>query len=197
MWKQFRDDGIKNTMSNEYVYGDQDNREVVKEGPYLLEVTAMEPFISQNGGNPCIKLTVRTVEANGQCFENLVLEKKSFWKVDTFLKSCGAPVKKGEKPVLDEKLILGLRGWGHLIEDVYIPNDQSGQPMPHKKRVSNKVSLWYTMRPKLPKNLEIYQQWLADQQQSNAPSQDDADAAAALARQQQPQQQTLDDDIPF
>lgn len=144
-------------------FNDSENKvPFVPEADYILCVTDFEIGIS-NGSKTsgCEKYDV-TFEVEGKgskCFEQLIDHPNNIWKIDTFLKSAGITLKKGEsysfnKAEAEEKGIrwinpIGLRMWARLHVEEYSPKGST------EKRKKNKVSCFYTDKAKLPPNKEL------------------------------------------
>ena len=136
-------------------FNDSENRAPFQpEGDYVFCVTEFEIGIS-NGQKTagCEKYEV-TLEIEGpgnQVFENMIDHESCSWKIDTFLKSAGVKLAKGEafefrKDTAERKGVrwvnpLGLRGHCRLIVEEYEKNGQ--------KRKTNRVAVFYTDKPKL------------------------------------------------
>lgn len=130
----------------------------VPEGDYVFTVTEFNQAISAGGktaGATKYELTLEVELKDGargpRVFENLIDHSATAWKIDTFLKSAGVTLAKGEAfefNVADAEASgarfvepLGLRGWCRLVVEEYPAN--SG-----KRR--NKVATFYTNKAKLP-----------------------------------------------
>lgn len=129
----------------------------VPEGDYVFTVTEFSQAISAGGktaGSTKYELALEIELKDGargpRVFENLIDHALTAWKIDTFLKSAGVTLAKGEAFEFNAedaeahraKFVqpLGLRGWCRLGVEEYPVN--SG-----KKR--NKVATFYTNRAKL------------------------------------------------
>ena len=130
------------------------------EGDYVWCVIEFGSKISSGGktaGSDLYEVTLEIEPKGSRCFESLIDHEATAWKIDTFLKSAGVKIAKGEafdfrKDVVENanaaeanekkpmKWVnpLGLRGWCHLVVEEY-----NG-----KKR--NKVAIFYTDKAKLP-----------------------------------------------
>lgn len=145
------------------VFNDSDSiPALLPEGDYVFWVAGLECKIS-NGKKTCgcdqFALELRIEPTNKPVYETLTDHPSCSWKIDTFLKSAGVRLAKGEAYDFREEVArasgvkfvnpLGLRGWCHLIEDT-LP------PKPDRKPLTiNKVGVFYTDKPKLePKAVE-------------------------------------------
>jgi len=75
---------------------------VVKDGDYIVEVIQADFGISKKG-NDMVKLRLRILPENVMVFDTLVFTDDAAWKVDTFLKSCGVKLNKGDNVEFDPK----------------------------------------------------------------------------------------------
>lgn len=140
-------------------FNDSENiAKFVPEGDYTFTVTEFDQAISQGGktsGSTRYALTLEVDLPSGsrgpRVFESLIDHASTAWKIDTFLKSAGVALAKGEGFEFNEgdarkhraKFVnpIGLRGWCRLVVEEYPAN--SG-----KKK--NRVSTFYTNKAKLP-----------------------------------------------
>jgi hypothetical protein len=127
------------------VFTDQQNKKFsVPDGDYVFCVTDFESKISAGGktaGSEMYGLTMEVEGHNVRVVSNMIDHPSCAWKIDTFLKSCGITIAKGEayefnKDIADSKGVrfvnpIGLRGWAKLSE---VTEEWKG-----KKIVKNKV----------------------------------------------------------
>lgn len=133
------------------VFNDSENvPQFQPEGDYVFRVDDFTIGISKGGktaGAEKYDLELALEPSNSKLFETLVDHESCVWKIDTFLKSAGIKLAKGQPFSFrrDEAESngwawvnpIGLRGWCRVFVDEY-----NG-----KKR--NKVTTFYTDRPKL------------------------------------------------
>lgn len=132
---------------------------VVPEGDYIFTVTSFDCGVStgsKTAGSDNYKMAVDlhdpTTKKSGRSNEVLTDHPSCSWKIDCFVKSAGVQVKKGEAfefraDIAKQKGVKfvnpeGLRGWCHVIVEEYEKRDKT-------KGQSNKISIFYTDRPKL------------------------------------------------
>ncbi len=121
-------------------------------GDYVFTVVKHEAKISngsKTAGAPADNLTLEIKAKNGTTsvlYETLIDHPSVSWKYDTFLKSAGVQLNKGEMFELtaDPNAInainpIGLRGWCHVLVDEW------------QGKKKNKVDVFYTDREKLPR----------------------------------------------
>lgn len=139
-------------------FNDSENRVMmVSEGDYIFCVVDFGCKISTGAktrGADQFELEIEIEPKGSMVFETLTDHESCLWKIDTFLKSAGVTLAKGEayefrEDTAKEKGVcwinpLGLRGWCRVIEDSYT---KPGTTNPIKK---NKIGTFYTDRPKLP-----------------------------------------------
>lgn len=126
--------------------------QTVPNGDYIVRVEAIDYGISAGGktsGSPIYKLKLRVEPFGCLVWEHLIDHELTGWKIDTFLKSCGVKIAKGDAFEFDKAdaekhkrtwvNVVGLRGWATLSTETY--ND--------KQR--NKVAVWITTKEKLPR----------------------------------------------
>jgi hypothetical protein len=135
---------------------------LLPDGDYVWRCTEFEIGIMTGGktnGSEKYSLKLGIEGKDCEIFETLIDHKSVAWKIDTFLKSGGVQLAKGESfefraDLAQEKKVrwinpLGLRGWCRLYTDNYTKRDGS----PGK---SNKVEVFYTDKPKLaPARIEV------------------------------------------
>lgn len=94
----------------------------VEAGDYRLRVVEASEDTSR-AGNDMIKLKLRVVRDNGSdgpgLFDYLVFSESAFWKVDTFLKSCGKHPGEGEEIALDPDDMIGWECMATLSVETY------------------------------------------------------------------------------
>jgi hypothetical protein len=131
--------------------------QLLPDGDYIFCVADFEIGLSTGGKtNGCEKYEVELeIEPSGKkVLEFMVDHPTCAWKIDTFLKSCGVKLTKGEsfdfrEDVAKEKGIrwvnpIGLRGWCCLKSE-----PSSKDP----KKIFNKVAIFYTEKTKLEARL--------------------------------------------
>lgn len=102
-----------------------------------------------------VHLSLKTADgAQGRTRENLIDHASCAWKIDTFLKSGGVNLVKGQRFSFraDEAARdgiawinpVGLRGWCRVVVEVFERQDKT-------KGESNKIATFYTDREKLPR----------------------------------------------
>ncbi len=146
------------------VFKDSENRSYVllPAGDYVFRVVEMESGIQDKGktaGSPFWELKLQIEGKDAIVFERLIDHRDTDWKIDTFLKSSGAAPAKGHAFEFDQQAAaaadclwinpVGLRGWCKLEVDEYT---KPGTTTATKK---NKVAVFYTDRPKLPRHQEM------------------------------------------
>jgi hypothetical protein len=140
-------------------FNDSENKtfELLPPGDYVFQVTEFEIGISNGGktsGSDKYDMKLAIDKGDGvfvEVRENMIDHPSCAWKIDTFLKSAGVDIKKGDafefrQDVAQDKDVLfvdpiGLRGWCHI-------KNEAGTNDPTKK--FNKVSTFYTTKEKLP-----------------------------------------------
>lgn len=154
-------------------FQDSDNkpqRKIIPEQDAIFCVTNWATSISK-GRNTSgadvleLELEFEGSAAGGVAFENLIDAPRCIWRIDTFLKSAGVQIKKGQSfswgPKPDGALgtyidPIGLRGWCRVGVETYVPKsaacDASGKPLPGQEKQRNKVITFYTDKQKLPPN---------------------------------------------
>jgi hypothetical protein len=129
---------------------------IVPVGDYVFCVVDFESKISagaKTAGCESYNLTLE-IEPNGsKCWETLTDHPSTAWKIDTFLKSAGIKLARGEHFDFRETEAnalgythvnpIGLRGWCRLTIDTY------------QGKEKNKVVMFYTDKPKLPRRVEV------------------------------------------
>lgn len=152
-------------------FNDSENQayELQQPGDRILRVMDFEISI-QSGGVTSgsekydVKIGIEDDNGNvvGMCHENLIDHEKTNWKIDTFLKSMGVKLAKGERFEFNEQKAkaknvrwvdpLGLRGWGTIKVDTYDkPIGPPGPEQKKEKKYSNKVAIFITNKEKLPR----------------------------------------------
>lgn len=159
-------------------FNDSENRAfiVLPEGDYKFEVIGFEPAISKGGktsGSDVYKMRLKIEGSGAIVFEDLIDHPSTAWKMDTFLKSAGVKLARGENWTFIEQDAKnlgytwvepwGLRGWCRLNVDVY------------NGKTRNKVATFYTDKEKLPR----------------------AEPEPEPVQQQQAAPDTAEDDVPF
>src|SRR5262245_3688326 len=107
-------------------FNDSTNYTTLPECDVTFEVTACEAAYSRGqktAGSETFNLTLKVVAADGQearVFETLIDHPSTSWKIDTFIKSAGVRLNRGEefaftREVANQKRIklvdpIGLRG---------------------------------------------------------------------------------------
>jgi hypothetical protein len=148
------------------IFNDSENRKpIVEEGDYTLTVVGFEIGISAGGKTAgCEKYDVEfEVDGHGtHVFEVLLDHPTCAWKIDCFLKACGQRLKKGQSFAFrqDEaernKVLwidpIGLRCPVRLVQDSYKPKSAGPNDPP---RIKNKVAVFYTDRPALPRAVVV------------------------------------------
>lgn len=139
------------------VFNDAENRDfkIVPEGDYIFRVTDFTSGLSKGGktsGSPNYEGDLFLEGPNSTIPLQLIDHPSCDWKIDTFLKSAGIKLQKGEKFEFQEDKAkemgvrwinpLGLRGWCRVIIEHYTKDG--------KERQSNKVGTFYTNMEKLP-----------------------------------------------
>lgn len=132
--------------------------ELAPEGDYVLRVVEFECGISKGGktsGSDSYDVKFLIESKGSTFFETLIDHPSCAWKIDIFLKSAGVQLKKGEafefrKDKADYEAVpwidpIGLRMWARV-------KIEPSQKDPTKKY--NKVAVFYTDRPKLPRHVE-------------------------------------------
>ncbi len=145
-------------------FHDSDNLPThVPEGDYIFAVTAFEQGISAGGKTAgatkyglTLEIETKPGERGPKVFENLIDHPSTAWKMDTFIKSCGVQLAKGEGFEFNADDAaqhgcrhvepLGLRGWCRLVVEEY--------PLNSGKR-RNKVAVFYTNKAKLPARVAV------------------------------------------
>ena len=136
-------------------FNDSENKlMLVPEGDYIFCVIDAACKLQQKGktvGSDVLQLELEIEPAGSHAWENLIDHPSCAWKIDTFVKSAGIKLTKGEafefrQDAAEQRGVtwvnpLGLRGWCKLSVEEYPLN--SG-----KKR--NHVACFYTDKPKLP-----------------------------------------------
>lgn len=140
------------------VFNDAENRDfkIVPEDDYIFRVTDFTSGLSKGGktsGSPNYEADLLLEGQDATIPEHLIDHPSCAWKLDTFLKSAGIQLKKGENyefqedkaRELDVRFInpIGLRGWCRVrIEEYQKKNGTTGK--------ANKVAIFYTNKEKLP-----------------------------------------------
>jgi len=139
------------------VFNDQSNRvPIVDDGDYIFCLVGFEAKLSSGGktsGSEMFEIELELEPSGAKCYENLIDHDSCAWKLDTFLKSAGIKLTKGQswdfrKSVAEESQCLwvdpmGLRGWCRVSVEEY--TTQKGE-----KRKKNRVVTFYDDKPKLP-----------------------------------------------
>lgn len=105
------------------------------------------------------------IEPTGKILKETLIDHPSTdWKIDCFLKSAGVQIAKGETFDFNETVAtgsnvrwidpIGLRGWCRIIQETLTgrnPEEVAAiKAGSRKATVVNKISVFYTDRPKLP-----------------------------------------------
>jgi hypothetical protein len=127
---------------------------LLPEGDYVFTVIGFECKISQGAktrGSDQFEVEITIAPAGKRVIETLTDHPSCDWKIDTFLKSAGIKLAKGEsfefrKDMAEKSGVkwinpLGLRGWCRLFVEEYEKNGQ--------KRKTNNVATFYTDKAKL------------------------------------------------
>lgn len=147
-----------------YKFTDGDNtQETVPDGDYMLEVISVENSLVPASGNEMVTLGIKIHPSGKIIDDRLVLTEKAYWRIDTCLKSLGCTFKRGDDVVLDEALLLGRRGWGHVLLEDYT-SKKTG-----KTSKVNNIGKWYTDKDKPARNMEL----AAKSKQNSAATQTD------------------------
>lgn len=89
-----------------YTFNDAEAPTLLEPGEYTFTVDAVESAISSSG-NAMLVLECREAQTGATLKERLVFVQKAYWKIDTFLKSCGLKIEKGTQVDVSEGLIIG------------------------------------------------------------------------------------------
>jgi hypothetical protein len=138
---------------------------LVPDGDYVFCVIGFECKLStgpktRSSDQFDFELEIELAKGSSKCFCTLIDHDSCAWKIDTFLKSSGAKVGKGEAFEFREDLAaekgvkwinpLGLRGWCRLGAREYTRTGET------TKRKVNEVVSFYTDKPKLaPREIEL------------------------------------------
>lgn len=134
--------------------------QVIKEQDGVFCVTAFAISTLQRGvcsGAEMITLTLEIEGTAARFEENLIDHEKTGWKIDTFLKSSGVAMSKGQSfSWTDENVSrhdvvnpIGLRGWCHVGQEEYESNTVKNPDGSKKRFPKNTIAVFYTDRPKL------------------------------------------------
>lgn len=147
------------------VFNDSENRVAVlhEEGDYVFRVASVKFGISGGGktnGCPTYELSLLIEKTGGTVFETLIDADSTAWKIDVFLKSSGVYLPKGVAFEFDRERAeadgvrwvnaVGLRGWCRLSLEAVTDRDGKPKLENGKPKLRNRVSVFYTDRPKLP-----------------------------------------------
>ena len=129
---------------------------LLPEGDYVFCVTDFDSKISQGAktrGSDMFELTLAIEPTGKQVYDNLIDHSTCGWKIDTFLKSAGVKLAKGESFEFRQDLAnanavkwvnpLGLRGWCRLVQEELPPKEG------RKALTVNKVATYYTDKAKI------------------------------------------------
>lgn len=174
---------------SDYVYGGQDNRQFyVDPGDYKFEVVGFETKISagdKTRGSRITELKLKLEPSGSTCFAGLLFHPSCDWRLDTFCRCTGLECKIGETPAElksgDERLLVGLRGWGTFgVKEV-----KGGKKY-------NELLTWITNKEKLIRKPPPTAEEVAKAAASK-PSRSAAGAAHAASAAPAP----VEDDVPF
>lgn len=154
---------FQNESENMPTFQDRESRgQIIKEQDGIFRVTAFKLSTLQRGpcsGAEMITLTLE-IEGTGARFEeNLIDHEKTGWKIDTFLKSAGIVMDKGQsfrwadddiRPVWVNPI--GLRGWCHVGLEEQESNTVKNADGSKKRFTKNTIAIFYTDRPKLTRH---------------------------------------------
>ena len=144
------------------VFNDSNNiPELLPAGDYVFCVVGFTAGFStgpKTQGADKYELELELEPSGKTITENLIDHASCAWKIDTFLKSSGAKLAKGEpfefiKSKAESAGVkwinpIGLRGWCHVVVEEYNKRDGT-------KGKGNKVSVFYVDKPKLePRAIE-------------------------------------------
>ena len=156
-------------------FNDSDNKLMFQPaGDYIFTVIGHESKISAGGktaGAPTDNLKLELTAKDGTkstMYETLIDHPSTGWKYDTFLKSAGVKLQKGQSFELtaDPNAVnginpLGLRGHCHVTVDEW------------QGKKKNKVDVFYTDREKLPRAVIQDESQAADDAAFGAKPEDD------------------------
>lgn len=182
-----------------YQFQDSENiPAVVEAGDYVIRVTETKFGLSQ-AGNAKVDLTLQIEKTGTILYDTLTFTDKAFWRIDTFLKSCGVKLAKGQGVEFDPDVepgpgevfipLVGLRGWATLFVDEY-PKDSG--------RKKNKVLMWITNKEKLARIAPPPRQ--ADPMDAPLTPSEGVQVGVRVEPPPQPQPQpspAFDDEVPF
>lgn len=141
--------------------------ELLPEGDYLLEVVKADCAISKGrktNGAEMLEFKLRSVEHGAEFEESLIDHESCSWKIDQFVNSFGLTSTVGEEVDLDPDNLIGRRGWCKVIQELMTQTD--GTPwisrQTGKQGVKNRVAVYYTDKPKVPRNPAFAQPALAN-----------------------------------
>lgn len=81
---------------------------------------------TSKSGNDMVKLTLRIIKEDGEdgpkMFDYLVQDEFSFWKIDSFLKSCDKHPGEGEDVSINADSMIGWEGTADFKQDTYNGN---------------------------------------------------------------------------
>lgn len=143
------------------VFNDSNNiLPLLPDGDYIFEVSDFECKLSKGAktsGSDKYELEL-TFETGNRVYESLIDHPSCAWKIDTFLKSAGVKMAKGESFDFREDLArangvrwvdpIGLRGWCRVGSIELPPKD--GRPALNV----NTITTFYTDKPKIEANEE-------------------------------------------
>lgn len=143
-------------------FGDSSNiPPLLPGGDYAFCVTGFECSISSTAltrGAEKYQLELEIEPTGKKVQEHLIDHEKTAWKIDCFVKSSGVKLVKGQAFDFRQDLAeasgvvwvdpIGLRGWCHLKQDTLPLKPGYDKPM-----IVNKVDVFYTDKPKLPRRV--------------------------------------------
>jgi hypothetical protein len=147
-----------------YKFTDQDNQtfELLPAGDYPFEVTGVD-FGIQSGGKTNgsdymeLKVTLYKDATFAQKLslirDRIIFHPACAWRADCFVKSAaltvdGQPPAKGQEIEFNDEAVVGLRGWCSVKVESY--KNKSGEDAK-----ANRVAVWLTNKPKLPRAVEV------------------------------------------
>lgn len=132
---------------------------LLPEADYVFCVVGFDCMISkgkETGGSDLFEVELEIEPSGKTVYERLIDHKSTSWKIDTFLKSAGIQLKKGESFEFREDKAkslgirwinpLGMRGWCRITVEPYIKTNADGSKQEKK---ANKIAMFYVDKPKL------------------------------------------------
>jgi hypothetical protein len=144
------------------VFRNQDNQSFVllPPGDYVFRVVGMESGIQtgtgKTAGSPFWEFKLMIEGKGANVYERLIDHESTGWKIDTFLKCTGQTPPVNAPFEFEEQAAeaagvhwinpIGLRGHCALIVEEFTKTGQT------EKKKKNRVSVFYTDKPKLPRH---------------------------------------------